>query len=252
MRIEAGRWKAKLAFAGMTVLALAFVGAAQVAASTSDKADDVSRIQAAARVFRSVMAVPGKGIPRYILKHATCIAIIPGEKKAAFGIGANYGKGVAMCKTVAGRWGAPMFITIGGGSWGLQIGASSSDVIMVFGNRSQLNSLLSSKFRVGAEAAAAAGPVGRNVAAGTDVKLNSEILTYGRSKGAFAGISISGAVVQPDNTGNVAMYGKGAYDYHSILKNQFPTPPSARPLIRALNQNEATAPPTRKHSGGAR
>src|SRR6185437_8155216 len=191
---------------------------------------------------QQVMATPDNAIPDEILSHASCIDIIPGEKKAAFGVGGNYGKGIAMCRNAANTaWNPPLFVTIGGGSWGFQLGGHSSDIIMVFGNRSQLNSLLSSKFRVGAEAAAAAGPVGRHVEAGTDVKLNSEILTYGRSKGAFAGISISGAVVQPDTTGNEAMYGKHS-NVQDILSGQgVTTPPAAKPLIKQLDTHPATS-----------
>ncbi|MGH9415622.1 MAG: lipid-binding SYLF domain-containing protein [Terriglobales bacterium] len=206
--------------------------------ASSDKTDDLARLQAATTIFQQVMSRPGSAIPTEIMEGARCLAIIPGEKKGAFGIGGNYGKGIAICRNSANTaWNPPLFITIGGGSWGLQIGVQSSDVIMVFGNRGQLNSLLSSKFRIGAEAAAAAGPVGRHVAAGTDAKLNSEILTYGRSKGAFAGISLSGAVVQPDTTGNQAMYGDVGADAMKVLSGEgTPMPSAARPLVRLLHQ----------------
>jgi SH3 domain-containing YSC84-like protein 1 len=232
------------ALAGLTVLALAFSGAAQAQASTSNKSDDIARLGAATRVFEQVMATPDKAIPQEILEHATCIAIIPGEKKGAFLVGANYGKGVAVCRnTTSSAWNAPLFVTIGGGSYGFQIGVQSSDIVMVFGNRSQLDSLLNSKFRIGAEASAAAGPVGRHVAAGTDIKLNSQILTYGRSKGAFAGVSISGAVVQPDTTGNQAMYGDAGFNVDRVLTgNGVAVPKEAEPLIHALNADATTAP----------
>ncbi len=253
---RAGGFGSNAAFAGMTVLALALSIAAQAQASTSNKSDDIARLNAATRVFEQVMATPDKAIPQEILQHATCIAIIPGEKKGAFLVGANYGKGVAVCRhTTSSSWGPPLFVTIGGGSYGFQIGVQSSDVVMVFGNRSQLDSLLNSKFRIGAEAAAAAGPVGRHAAAGTDIKLNSQILTYGRSKGAFAGISISGAVVQPDTTGNKAMYGEAGYDVDRVLTgNGVPIPKEADPLIHALNANATTAPvkpkpPAKKKDG---
>lgn len=230
---------------GAGALALGILLLAQPAGlmAQSTHSDDVARLNSASEVFQQIMATPDKAIPQEILEGAQCIAIIPGMKKGAFVFGANYGKGVATCRAGAQRgWGPPLFITIGGGSWGLQIGAQSSDIVMVFGNRSQLNSLLSSKFRVGAEAAAAAGPVGRHVEAGTDVKLNSEILTYGRSKGAFAGISISGAVVQPDTTGNEAMYGKHS-NVQDILSGQgVTTPPAAKPLIKQLDTHPATSP----------
>ncbi|HEY7856256.1 MAG TPA: lipid-binding SYLF domain-containing protein, partial [Terriglobales bacterium] len=225
---------------GVSALTLAL--AVPSLSASSNKDDDIARLNSAALVFRQVMGTPDKAIPAEILEHAQCVAIIPGEKKAAFGVGGNYGKGVAMCREGA-NWGAPLFVTIGGGSWGLQIGAQSSDVIMVFGNRSQLDSLLSSKFRIGAEASAAAGPVGRHVSADTDVKLNSEILTYGRSKGAFAGISLSGAVVQPDTNGNAAMYGPNTTPSNILTGTHGVTvPPAARPLQRELNLNTSPAP----------
>jgi lipid-binding SYLF domain-containing protein len=209
----------------------------------STRSDDVARLNSASEVFQQIMATPDKAIPEEILGGAQCLAIIPGMKKGAFVFGANYGKGLVTCREGAkGAWGPPLFITIGGGSWGLQIGAQSSDIVMVFGNRSQLNSLLSSKFRVGAEAAAAAGPVGRHVEAGTDVKLNSEILTYGRSKGAFAGISISGAVVQPDTTGNQAMYGEHANVQDILSGTGVTMPAAAQPLLKQLDAHPATAP----------
>lgn len=230
------------------VLAVATATTALWAAS-SDKQDDIARLSAAAQVFQQIMQTPDKGIPAEILEGAQCIAIVPGEKKAAFGIGGNYGKGVALCRntaTEAGQpasWGPPLFVTIGGGSWGFQIGVQSSDVILVFPNRNQLNSLLSSKFRIGAEASAAAGPVGRHVSAATDAKLNSEILTYGRSKGAFAGISISGAVVQPDTTGNQAMYGQDTgTNAQKILSGRgVAVPAAAEPLVKELRGATATS-----------
>lgn len=222
--------------AGVGVLALL---AAPQWLAASNKADDIARLKNAAEVFHQVMATPDKGIPEEILKGSECLAIIPGAKKGAIGLGANYGKGVVMCK-IGRAWGPPLFVTIGGGSVGLQLGIQSSDIVMVFGNRSQLDSLLSSKFRIGAEAAAAAGPVGRHVEAGTDIKLNSEILTYGRSKGAFAGVSISGAVVQPDTTGNEAMYGENTNTQNILSGKGVKMPAEAEPLIRELNRNPVT------------
>lgn len=215
---------------------------APVLGSTSNKDDDIARLQSAEQVFHSIMATPDKGIPKSILDDAACIAIIPGEKKVAFGVGASYGKGVVSCRNpVSHDWEAPLFITVGGGSWGLQIGAQSADVILVFHSRAGLDSLLSSKFRIGADASAAAGPVGRQVSAATDVDLNSEILSYSRAKGAFAGISLNGAVVQPDTTGNAAMYGADT-PVKSIVDGKVAIPPSARPLIRELTTNPTTSP----------
>lgn len=208
--------------------------------AASDRADDIQRIQSATAVFRQIMQTPDKAIPSTILGSAQCIAIIPGEKKAAFGIGGSYGKGLVTCRNprTASGWSAPLFITIGGGSFGFQIGGQSSDVVMVFQNRQGVESLLSNKFKVGADANAAAGPVGRHAEAATDVALNAQILTYSRSKGAFAGVSLNGAVVQPDDTGNAAMYGQDA-NKQSILTGHVKPPAAANPLLRELARFKA-------------
>lgn len=208
--------------------------------AASDRQDDIQRIQNATAVFREIMQTPDKSIPTEILGRAQCIAIIPGQKKAAFGIGGTYGKGLVTCRSprTASGWSAPLFITVGGGSFGFQIGGQSSDVVMVFQNRSGVESLLSNKFKVGADANAAAGPVGRHAEAATDVALNAQILTYSRSKGAFAGVSLNGAVVQPDDTGNAAMYGQNP-NKQQILTGHTPVPASAQPLVRELARFKA-------------
>ncbi len=201
--------------------------------ASSDKNDDISRLNRAAEVFQQVMATPDKSVPQDLLRSAKCIAIIPGEKKFALGVGGSYGKGLVTCRTANG-WSAPLFLSLGGGSYGFQIGGQSTDIVMIFRNKSGVDSLLSDKFKVGADATAAAGPVGRHAEAGTDVKLNSEILTYSRSKGAFAGISLNGAVVQPDESGNTAMYGDkygNAVNRKAILDGQVPAPAAAKPLL---------------------
>jgi SH3 domain-containing YSC84-like protein 1 len=200
----------------------------------SDRDDDVQRIQKATQVFQEVMNTPDKGIPQELLESAKCIAIIPGEKKAAFVVGGNYGKGLATCRTPRG-WSAPLFLAIGGGSVGFQIGGSSTDIVMLFMNAHALQSLLSDKFKIGADATAAAGPVGRHAEAGTDIKLNAEILTYSRSKGAFAGVSLDGAVVQVDRSGDQAMYG-ATVSRQDILSGSVPVPASAQPLVTEISR----------------
>ena len=195
----------------------------------SDRADDNERVRNATRVFEEIMATPDKGIPKELLESAKCVAIVPGEKKFAFVFGGDYGKGVATCRTAKG-WSAPLFVAVGGGSFGFQIGGSSSDVVMLFMNDHALQSLLSDKFKIGADATVAAGPVGRHAAAGTDIRLNAEILTYSRSKGAFAGISLDGAVVQADHSGDRAMYG-ASITRQQILRGEVPVPKPARPLL---------------------
>jgi len=195
------------------------------ALASSDRSQDIDRLQASTQVFRQIMDTPDKGIPQELLESAKCVAIIPGEKQAAFIIGGQYGKGLATCRTAHG-WSAPVFLKVEGGSVGFQIGGSSTDIVMVFMNDNGLRHLLSDKFRVGADATAAAGPVGRHVAAGTDIRFNSEILTYSRSQGAFAGVSLNGAVVQADQSGDRAIYGRKA-DRKQILNGAVPVPRAA-------------------------
>jgi lipid-binding SYLF domain-containing protein len=202
--------------------------------ASSDREDDVERVQNAADVFKEIMATPDKAIPQELLESAKCIAIVPGEKEAAFVFGGRYGKGVATCRTAHG-WSAPLFITVGGGSFGFQIGASSTDVVMLVMNDKGMKSLLSDKFKIGADASVAAGPVGRHVAAGTDVKLTAEILTYSRSKGIFAGISLDGAVVEADHRGDRSMYGD-RITRSEILDGKVRIPSAGRPLVREVEQ----------------
>ncbi len=202
-------------------------------ALASDREDDVARNEKAARVFKQIMDTPDQGIPQELLESAKCIAIIPGDKKFAFILGGSYGRGVAVCRTAHG-WSAPLFVAIEGGSVGYQIGGSSTDLVMLFMNDHALHSLLSDKFKLGADASVAAGPVGRSATAGTDLKLNAEILSYSRSKGVFAGASLDGAVVQADKSGDQAIYGANV-DRHEILDGQVQVPASAKDLIRELH-----------------
>jgi len=201
--------------------------------AASTRSDDTQRVQRANQVFKEVMQAPDRGIPQEILEGAACMAIIPGEKNFALGFGGTYGKGVASCRN-GKSWSAPLFIQVGGGSWGLQLGGQSTDVIMVFRTRDGLGHLLGNKVKLGADANAAAGPVGRQVSASTDASMHAEILTYSRSRGAFAGISLDGDVVQPDNSGNRAMYGGASW--RSVLDGQSTVRSSSRPLIDTLNR----------------
>jgi lipid-binding SYLF domain-containing protein len=215
-------------------IALVITGLISPALAGSDRDDDISRIDASARVFREIMNTPDKAVPQELLESAKCIAIIPGEKKAAFIFGARYGKGLATCRTEEG-WSAPLFLALGGGSWGLQIGGASTDVVLIIRSEHGMRSLLSDKFTIGADATAAAGPVGRHASADTDLKLNAEILTYSRSKGAFAGISLDGAVVRADRSGDQAMYGADV-ERNRILDGAVPVPRPAQALISEIGQ----------------
>jgi lipid-binding SYLF domain-containing protein len=202
------------------------------AIASSDREDDVKRDHKAAQVFQEIMNAPDQGIPQDLLESVKCIAIIPGDVKFAFIFGANYGRGVATCRTGHG-WSAPMYIAVDGGSVGYQIGGSSTDLVMLFMNDHALHSLLSDKFKLGADASVAAGPVGRSANAGTDLKLTAEILSYSRSKGIFAGVSLEGAVVQADKSGDKAMYGDDV-DRHEILSGKVAVPASARELLHEI------------------
>ncbi|MGA3053750.1 MAG: lipid-binding SYLF domain-containing protein [Candidatus Korobacteraceae bacterium] len=203
-------------------------------AVASDREDDVNRTDKAAQVFKEIMNTPDQGIPQELLETAKCIAIIPGDKKFAFIFGGNYGRGLATCRTGHG-WSAPMFVAIEGGSVGYQIGGSSTDIVMLFMNDRALQSLLSDKFKLGADASVAAGPVGRTASANTDIKLKAEILSYSRAKGVFAGVSLDGAVVQADKSGDEAMYGNDV-NRHEILDGKVAVPASARPLLHEIGK----------------
>jgi lipid-binding SYLF domain-containing protein len=205
---------------------------ATLTAVASDREDDVKRTQKAAQVFKEIMNTPDQGIPQDLLRSAKCIAIIPGEVKFAFIFGGNYGRGLATCHTRLG-WSAPMFVAIDGGSVGYQIGGSSTDLVMLFMNDHALQSLLGDKFKLGADASVAAGPVGRSATAGTDLKLTAEILSYSRTKGVFAGVALDGAVVQADKSGDRSMYGHDV-DRHEILSGRIAVPASARPLLHEI------------------
>ncbi len=160
-----------------------------------------------ATVLKQIMDTPDKGIPEEVLDNAKCIVVVPHLIKAGFIFGGKHGRGVASCRTATG-WSAPAFISVSGGSWGLQIGAEGVDLVMLVMNDKGLQHLLSSKFQLSGEGSAAAGPVGRHASAGTDWKMNAELLTYSRSKGAFAGLTLEGAVIEQDADSTTAIYGR--------------------------------------------
>ncbi len=173
-----------------------------------DQSDIDKRLDNAAKVLDEVMGVPDKAIPDKIMRDAKCIAVIPSMVKIAVGFGGNHGKGVATCRTASGRWSAPAPITITGGSWGLQLGGQAVDLIMIVTNDNGMEHLLSSKFKLGADASAAAGPVGRDTAADTDWKMKAEVLTYSRARGLFAGIDLNGSALTQDKDETRILYGK--------------------------------------------
>ncbi len=187
------------------------------------------RLGDATDTLRQIMATPDKGIPQSILAGASCVVVIPKYKKGAFVVGAQYGKGVATCRTGHG-WSAPVFVRLEGGSFGWQIGGQSTDLVLVAMNDRGLQDMLKNKVKLGADAAASAGPVGRNAQAGTDWKLNAEFLTYSRSKGLFAGLSLDGTVLSKDGDDMREFYGSDL-PFEGVLKGNQPTPEAARPFV---------------------
>jgi lipid-binding SYLF domain-containing protein len=199
----------------------------------SDRENTVERMQKSVDVLQSIMATPDKGIPEEVLSGAKCIVIVPNLVKAGFIIGGKHGRGVASCRTPEG-WSAPAFVSVGGGSWGLQIGVEGVDLVLLVMNDRGLQHLLSSKFELTGEGSVAAGPVGRHASAGTDWTLNTEVLTYSRAKGAFAGLTLEGAVVEQDNDSTRAIYGKHMM-FRSILSGRVATPRSADAFVAAVS-----------------
>lgn len=196
----------------------------------------VERVDAAAKVLDEVMGTPEHAIPSDLFNKSQCIAILPGVKKAGLGIGGQFGKGVLCCRGKEGRgWSGPSTVRIEGGSFGLQIGGSSTDVILLVLNERGAEKLLQSKFTVGADAAAAAGPVGRDAKAQTDIQMNAEILSYSRSRGAFAGVSLDGSTLRQDANDNKAIYGKEVTP-QQIISGAVTPPDSVKLLMDTLNK----------------
>lgn len=209
---------------------------------TSDKnsSDEVKRVQAATNVLNEIMQSKDKGIPEKVMESAKCVAVVPSMLKAGFVVGGRYGKGVATCRTTRG-WSAPAPFTIAGGDWGLQIGGEAIDLVMLVMNEKGMRNLLNSKFKIGADASASAGPIGREASADTDWKLKSEVLTYSRSRGVFAGITLNGAVVKQDNDETRVLYGK-MIPFSEILVGKAAVPPGTEDFVATV----------RKYTGEAR
>ncbi len=209
-------------------------GMAICVGAVSARAEDDSskltdRVAAATAVINEVMSVPDKSIPQSILAGAHCVVVIPSYKKAAFAVGAQYGQGIATCRTPRG-WSAPVFVQLAGGSFGFQIGGQATDLILVAMNQNGLEDMLKNKVKLGADAAASAGPVGRNAQAGTDWKLNAEFLTYSRSKGLFAGVDLDGTVLSQNQDATRQLYGHDVA-FGDALRGKIPTPPNARHFV---------------------
>lgn len=201
--------------------------------------DTTNRLKMATTVFHEIMDTPDKGIPEEVIEHAKCIAVVPHMVKGGFIFGAEQGRGVATCRTEHG-WSAPAFFAITGGSWGLQIGVEGVDLVMVIQNEAGMQHLLSSKFQIGGDASAAAGPVGRHTSADTDWKMNAEILTYSRSKGVFAGIDLSGAAIRRDDDSMKTVYGPDV-STEAVLDGKVPPSPEARTFLETIRNARAEA-----------
>jgi lipid-binding SYLF domain-containing protein len=207
--------------------------------AATDREATHDRLDHAGSVLHEIMAAPDKGIPEEVLEHAKCIAVVPHMIKGGFVFGAENGRGVATCRSSNG-WSAPMFFAITGGSWGLQIGMEGVDLVMIIQNERGMRQLLSSKFSLGADASAAAGPVGRHASANTDWKLDAEILTYSRAKGAFAGLTLNGASIRHDEDSTKAIYGRNVSN-RRILRGEVTMPTAANSFLDAVRSAKAQA-----------
>jgi len=216
---------------------LLFAGMAW-SADDKDQSDIDKRLDAATKVLDEIMATPDKAIPDKVMSDAKCIAVIPSMVKIAVGFGGSHGKGIATCRTAAGMWSAPAPITITGGSWGLQLGGQAVDLVMIVTNDNGMQHLLSSKFKLGADASAAAGPVGRDAGGDTDWKMRAEVLTYSRARGLFAGIDLNGSAITQDKDETRILYGSFV-PFPEILGGKVRPKESSRPFLSAVKKYSA-------------
>jgi SH3 domain-containing YSC84-like protein 1 len=223
----------------LTLVTLISLSAATTAWAATDREATMDRLDHAGRILHEVMAAPDSGIPEEVLEHAKCIAVVPHMLKGGLVFGAQNGRGVTTCRTEKG-WSAPAFFAITGGSWGLQIGLEGVDLVMIIQNEHGMRQLMSSKFQLGGDASAAAGPVGRHASANTDWKLDTEILTYSRARGAFAGLTLTGSSIRRDNDSTQAIYGRRV-STRSILEGRVAAPASANAFLDAVRSAKAQA-----------
>lgn len=217
----------------ITILVLATTATLTAIADVSTR--EAKRIEEAAAVLRDIHTTPDKDIPQELWSRAACVVVVPGLKKAAFVIGAEYGKGLMSCRQNA-VWSAPIFMEIGKGSWGLQIGAQSIDLVLLVMNAGGMEKMLRNKVTLGAEASIAAGPVGRDARAGTDAQLKAEILAYSRTQGLFAGINLSGGIVRADTDDNADLYGKTVLPKDVVMGKSVKPPAVVQPFMAALGR----------------
>jgi lipid-binding SYLF domain-containing protein len=220
---------------------LALFAMASLAAASERRDAAMDRLQTASTILSQIMSAPDRAIPDGIMSGAKCIAIMPSMLKASFVFGANYGKGVATCRTEHG-WSAPAFFKLTGGSFGFQAGGQASDLVLIIRTDDGMQHLLQSKFKLGADASAAAGPVGRDAQAMTDLTMRAQVLTYSRSRGLFLGVSLSGGVIKQDQADTQAFYGKD-WSYFSVLNGQVPAPKDAEVLLKTVERYAPTPKP---------
>jgi lipid-binding SYLF domain-containing protein len=219
-----------------TVVALTLVGLMALPAFGQDKEED--RVKSAGTVISEIMNVPDD-IPQNVIDKADCVVVLPSVLKAAFIFGGSYGRGVLTCRSgrnFRGPWSAPAMMALEGASFGLQLGGQATDFVLLLMSPTSAANILKSKVKIGGDASAAAGPVGRNASAETDVTMRAEILSYSRARGLFAGISLSGSTLRPDNDGNKNLYGKPITAEAIVFDKAVPPPPSAQLLLRTLNR----------------
>src|ERR1039458_4001974 len=219
----------------VSILVFILLLATGVSWGDQTKTDVVDRLNSSTKALHQILAAPDKGIPKEVLEGAKCVAVVPGLIKGGFIVAGKHGRGVATCKLPSGRGSAPALFTISGGSWGAQIGVESVDLVMLIMNDDGMRHLLQDKFQIGGEAAAAAGPVGRHAAAGTDWKLESQMLTYSRSKGLFAGIDLGGSWVERDKDSTLALYGKDLTSTQ-VLTGKVAAPVDARAFLAEVRK----------------
>jgi SH3 domain-containing YSC84-like protein 1 len=215
--------------------ALLLFGSLAWAQDSKEKSDIDKRIDKSATVLNEIMGTPDKAIPDKVMSDAKCVAVIPSMVKIAVGFGGNHGKGIATCRLPDGGWSAPAPITITGGSWGLQLGGQAIDLVMIVTNDQGMQHLLSSKFKLGADASAAAGPVGRDAGADTDWKMKAEVLTYSRARGIFAGIDLSGSSLTQDKDETTVLYGNFV-PFPDLLTGKVPPPPSSESFLATVRK----------------
>ena len=220
------------------VVALGMIAMMGLSAFGQDAAKEQDRVKTAGQVVSAIMNVPDD-IPQSIIDKADCVVVLPSVIKAAFIVGGSYGRGVMTCrggKNFRGPWGAPTMMALEGGSFGFQIGGQATDFVLLLMTPGSANAILTSKVKLGADASAAAGPVGRNAAAATDISMRAQILSYSRARGLFAGISLTGSSLRADNDANKRLYGKTVTAQQIVFDRAVPAPPSARLLLRTLDK----------------